>query len=113
MPRGSGRMGKDAMRKKAQVLSEDRSTTEMGGCSAVSARARCSQMIWELTAVIGVLVPGTAVLLSFLIDESLQLHLTSALVLGVIPAGAALLFGATLICLLSFLGLIYDFLRAV
>jgi len=49
---------------------------------------------------------------SAVLYESIQLHVTCALVLGVIPAAAVLLLAAVLVSLLSFLGTVYDFLRA-
>ena len=76
-----------------------------------SARVRCSRVIWEIATWVCVLLPSTAVLFSFLTDESIQLHVTSALVLGAIPAAVVLLMAAVLISLLSFLGTIYGLLR--
>ncbi len=79
--------------------------------TAVSARARCGQMIWELAAVIGTSLLGAAVLLGFLIDDSVQLYAPSVLILGVMPAAAVLLFGAFLVFVLNALGMIYDLFR--
>ncbi len=79
--------------------------------TAVSARARCGQMIWELAAVIGTSLLGAAVLLGFLIDDSVQLYAPSVLILGVMPAATVLLLGAFLVFLLSALGIMYDLFR--
>ena len=81
-------------------------------CSAVAARTQCRRMIWEIATWVSALLSITAVLFGFLTDESIQLHVTCALVLGVIPAAAVLLLAAVLASLLSFLGTVYDFLRA-
>jgi hypothetical protein len=80
--------------------------------AAVSARARCSLMIWETAAWVSVLLASTAGLFGFLTGESIQMHTTSFLVLGIIPAAAVMIFAAMLVSLLSFLGTIYDLLRA-
>ena len=82
-------------------------------CTTVSCRARCRQMIWKLTAVIGTSLLGAAVSLGFLIDGSVRLYVPSLLVLGVMPAAAVLLLGAFLVFLLSALGMIYDLLRRI
>src|SRR5215207_5074498 len=80
-------------------------------CSAVAARTQCRRMIWEIATWVSALLSSTAVLFGFLTDESIQLHVTSALVLGVIPAAAVLLLAAVLVSLLRFLGMVYDLLR--
>jgi hypothetical protein len=79
--------------------------------AAVSARARCRQTISETTVLVGALMSGTAVVLSLLIDESMQLHLISALIFAIVPAAAALAVGATLVTLLGLLGITYDLIR--
>ena len=84
----------------------------MTGSRPVAARTQCRRMIWEIATWVSALLSITAVLFSFLTDESIQLHVTCALVLGVIPAAAVLLLAAVLVSLLSFLGTVYDFLRA-
>jgi len=95
----------------AQASSVDRNTICARGRSAVSARARCRQMIWKLATVIGISLLGAAVLLGFLLNDSVQLYAPSVLVLGVMPAAAILLLGAILVFLLSALGMIYDLFR--
>jgi hypothetical protein len=80
--------------------------------SRLSVRARYTSMIWETANWIGVLLASTAGLLGFVTDESIQMHATSVLVLGIIPAAAVLLLAAVLVSLLRFLGTIYDLLRA-
>ena len=80
-------------------------------CSAVAARTQCRRMIWEIATWVSALLSITAVLFGFLTDESIQLHVTCALVLGVIPAAAVLLLAAVLVSLLRFLGMVYDLLR--
>jgi hypothetical protein len=98
---------------RSQELSEDSSATSKRRSPAVSARARCSQMIWNIAAVVGAVTSGTVVLLSLLIDESIQLRLVSALVFAAVPAVAALVLGATLVGLLRLLGIVYDLLRTL
>jgi hypothetical protein len=79
--------------------------------SAISVRARCSRMIWETATWVGVLLASTAGLFGFLTGESIQIHATSVLVLGIIPAAVVLVLAVVLVSLLRFLGTIYDFLR--
>jgi hypothetical protein len=80
--------------------------------SAVSVRARFSRMIRETATWVGVLLVSTAGLFGLLTGESIQMHATSVLVLGIIPAAAVLLLAAVLVSLLRLLGKTYDFLRA-
>jgi hypothetical protein len=80
--------------------------------SAVSLRVRCSQMIRETATWVGVLLVSTAGLLGFLTGESIQVHAISVLVFGIIPAITVLVLAAMLVCLLRFLGSVYDLLRA-
>lgn len=80
--------------------------------SAASVRARYRRMIWETATWVGVLLAGTAGLFGFLMGDSIQMHATSVLVLGIIPAAAVLCLAAVLVSLLRFLGTIYDLLRA-
>ena len=105
-------LARDRTIAESQVRGDNWSRTGIQSSSAVSARTRCSRMIWEIAVVVGVLLSSTAVLLGFLTDESIQLYLTSVLVLGVIPTAAILMLGAILVSLLNFLGMIYDLLRA-
>src|SRR5215211_102964 len=77
----------------------------------LAVRTQCSRMIWEIATWVSALLSSTAVLFGFLTDESIQLHVTSALVLRVIPAAAVLLLAAVLVSLLRFLGMVYDLLR--
>jgi hypothetical protein len=80
--------------------------------STVSLRAWYSRMIWETATWVSILLAGTAGLFALLTGESIQMHATSVLVLGIIPAAAVLLLAAVLVSLLRFLGTIYDLLRA-
>ena len=82
------------------------------GYSAVSLRVRCSRMIWETATWVGILLVSTAGLLGFLTGDSIQVHAISVLVFGIIPATAVLILAAVLVCLLRFLGSVYDLLRA-
>jgi len=70
-------------------------------------------MIWDIAKVVGALGSGTGVLLGPLIDQSLELRLFSAVVFAAVPAAAALVLGATLVCLLKLLGIVYDLLRTL
>lgn len=79
--------------------------------SAVSARARCRQMMWDAAKLIGALMSGMAGLLGLLIDESIELRLMSASMFAAAPAIAALVLGATAVSLLGLLGIAYDLLR--
>ena len=78
---------------------------------AVSARSRCSRMLWDVIIRLGALASGTTVLAGLLIDESIETHVLSAVVFAAVPAAAALLLGATLVCLVRLLGIVYDLLR--
>jgi hypothetical protein len=69
-------------------------------------------MIWEAATWVGVLLAITAGVLGILTGESVQMHATSFLVLGIIPAAAVLLLAAVLVLLFKFLGAIYDVLTA-
>ena len=80
--------------------------------SAVPVRARCSRIIRETATWVSVLLASAAGLFGFLADESIQMHATSILVLGIIPAAAVLLLAAVLVSLLRLLGTIYDLLTA-
>jgi hypothetical protein len=78
---------------------------------AVSARSRCSRMLWDVIVRLGALASGTTVLAGLSINESIEIHVLSAVVFAVVPAAAALVLGATLVCLVRLLGLVYDLLR--
>jgi hypothetical protein len=82
------------------------------GDSAVSLRVRCGRMIRETATWVGVLLVSTAGLLGFVTGESIQVHATSVLVFGIIPAAAVLILAAILVSLLRFVGSVYDLLRA-
>jgi hypothetical protein len=90
---------------------EDSSARNIRRSSAVSARARCSQMMWDAAKLIGALTSGMAGLLGLLIDESIELRVISALMFAAFPAVAALVLAATAVCLLGLLGIAYDLLR--
>lgn len=94
-----------------QELGSSRAASGTRRRDAVSARARCRQTIWETTVLLGILMSGTAVLLNLLIEQSIQLHLISALIFATIPAAAALAISAILLALLWLLGTTYDLLR--
>ena len=78
---------------------------------AVSARSRCSRLLWDISVRLGALASATTVLAGLLINESIETHVLSAVVFAVVPAAAALVLGATLICLMKLLGIVYDLLR--
>jgi hypothetical protein len=90
---------------------EDSSARSMRRSSAVSARARCRQMMWDAAKLIGALTSGMAGLLGLLIDESIELRLMSASIFAAAPATAALVLGATAVSLLGLLGIAYDLFR--
>src|SRR5215218_1348683 len=87
------------------------SGTRRRDAASARARARCRQTIWETTVLLGILMSGTAVLLNLLIDQSIQLHLISAVIFATISAAAALAASAILLGLLWLLGTTYDLLR--
>jgi hypothetical protein len=78
---------------------------------AVSARSRCSRMLCDVIVRLGALASGTTVLAGLLINESIETHVLSVVVFALVPAAAALVLGATLVCLVSLLGVVYDLLR--
>src|SRR5262245_65454291 len=78
---------------------------------AVSARSRCSRMLWDAIVRLGALASGTTVLAGLLINESIETHVLSAVVFAAVPAAAALVLGATVVCLVRLLGIVYDLLR--
>jgi len=94
-----------------QELGSSRVASGARGRGAVSARARCRHKVWETTVLLGILMSGTAVLLNLLIEQSIQLHVISALIFATIPAAAALAVSAILLAMLWLLGTTYDLLR--
>jgi hypothetical protein len=81
--------------------------------AAVSVHARCTQTIWNMTVTVGVMMSGTAVLLTLVIDQSIQLHLISALILATVPAAATLVVGAVMVTVLRILAITYDVIRTL
>jgi hypothetical protein len=61
-------------------------------------------MLWDVIVRLGALASGTTVLAGLLINESIETHVLSAVVFAVVPAAAALVLGATLVCLVRLLG---------
>src|SRR5215470_8619917 len=47
---------------------------------AVSARSRCSRMLWDVIVRLGAVASGATVLAGLLIDESIETHVLSAVV---------------------------------
>jgi hypothetical protein len=61
----------------------------------------------------GVSMSGTAVLLDLLIDQSIQLHLISALIFATVPAAATLVVGAMMVTVRRILAITYDVIRTL
>ena len=78
---------------------------------AVSARSRCSRLLWDISVRLGALASATTVLAGLLIDESIEIHVLSAVVFAAVPAAAALVLGTTLVCLVRLLGIVYDLVQ--
>jgi hypothetical protein len=68
-------------------------------------------MLWDAIVRLGALASGTTVLAGLLINESIETHVLSAVVFAAVPAAAALVLGATVVCLVRLLGIVYDLLR--
>src|SRR5262245_65462328 len=75
---------------------------------AVSARSRCSRMLWDVIVRLGAVASVTTVLTGLSIKESIETQVLSAMVFAAVPAAAALVLGATLAYMVRRSGIVSD-----